>query len=184
MARVGATGPLVSYTDLQQIPDEGRRYELYDGEVWVVPSPLPLHQVVLDRFGDRLKAYRQAAGGLVFFSPLDVVFSEFSTAQPDIFFFTLDRAHLIDLRQVIRVAPDLAAEVLSPSTTSIDRGRKMKLYAQHGVREYWLIDPDLKRIEVCGLRDGMYAVVHVSTGAAAAVSGILPGFSVTADSLF
>jgi Uma2 family endonuclease len=64
----------MTYADLEQLPDDGRRYELYDGEVRVVPSPIPWHQLVADRFADQLKAYRDRFGGLLFMAPLDIVF--------------------------------------------------------------------------------------------------------------
>jgi Uma2 family endonuclease len=72
-------------------PEYGRRYELYDGEVFVVPSPMPLHQIAAQRFFELLRAYRREHGGLVFISPIDVVFSEFEVVQPDIVFFQKGR---------------------------------------------------------------------------------------------
>jgi Uma2 family endonuclease len=126
----------MTYAELEQMPDDGRRYELYDGEVFVVPSPVPLHQIVAHRLGNALEAYGRQHGGLVFLAPLDVVFSESNIAQPDVLFFVRERAHLIDLRSPIRVPPDLAIEVLSPGTEAVDRGRKMRMFERFGVKEY------------------------------------------------
>lgn len=183
MAPVRVVRPRVSFADLQQWPEDGRRYELYDGEVFVVPSPIPLHQLVVDRFADQLKAYRRMRGGLLFLSPIDIVFSEFDTAQPDIVFFEHSREHLIDLRKPIRVAPDLAVEVLSPSTAATDRGRKMQMFARYGVREYWLVDPDAKTIEVYWLADHAYVLAQSASDSETAQSTILQEFAVSVDAL-
>ena len=125
MAPVKLVQPRVSYADLQETPEDGRRYELYDGEVFVVPAPIPLHQLAVHQFGDLLKAYAQQHGGLVFLSPIDIVFSEFNVLQPDLVFFVNGREHLIDLRQAIRIVPDIAIEVVSPSSVRTDRGKKI-----------------------------------------------------------
>src|SRR5712691_4465344 len=127
MTPVGVVRPRVSYADLQQTPEDGRRYELYDGEIFVVPAPIPRHQRVVQNLELRLLSYVQSRGGLVLTSPIDIVFSEFDVVQPDIVFFSRDRAQLVDPDRAIRDAPDLAVEVLSPSTAATDRGKKMQM---------------------------------------------------------
>lgn len=184
MALVRGVRPPMTYADLEQLPDDGRRYELYDGEVWVVPSPIPWHQLVVDRFADQLKAYRERFGGLLFMAPLDIVFSPFNTAQPDVVFFVRDRERLIDLRKTIRVAPDLAVEVLSPSTEAMDRGKKMRMFARFGVREYWIVDPDRETVEVYYLSEGSYELVQAASRTQLAESRILPELIVNVGALF
>jgi Uma2 family endonuclease len=174
----------MTYADLEQLPDDGRRYELHDGEVWVVPSPIPWHQLVVDRFADQLKAYRERFGGLLFMAPLDIVFSQFNTAQPDVVFFVRDRERLIDLRKTIRVAPDLAVEVLSPSTEAMDRGKKMRMFARFGVREYWIVDPDSETVEVYYLSEGSYELVQAASTTQLAGSRILPELILNVGALF
>ncbi len=141
MATVKLVRPRVSYADLERSPEDGRRYELYDGEVFVVPAPLPRHQVVQMLIVELLRGYARAGGGCVLDSPIDVVFSEFDVLQPDVLFFKAERAHLVDLDAPIRHAPDLCVEVLSPSTAAADRGRKLQMYARYAVPEYWVVDP-------------------------------------------
>ena len=175
MAGVIATNPRVSFADLERWPDDGRRYELYDGEVYVVPSPLPLHQIVSARLYDVLRDYARAHGGIVLYAPLDIVLTEYDVVQPDLLLFTRDRQGLINLRKVTRHQPDLAIEILSPSTASNDRGRKLRLLARHGVREYWLVDPDEIRIEVYGLREDQFRIASTATGTEAVQSPLLPG---------
>lgn len=164
MAAVKAAHPRVSYADLERWPEDGRRYELYDGEVYVVPSPLPLHQVVSARLYDVLRDYVQMHGGIVLYAPLDIVLTDVDVVQPDILLFTRERQRLIDPRKVTRHPPDLAIEILSPSTASNDRGRKMQLLERHGVQEYWLVDPENLGIEVYWLSDDRFLVASTATG--------------------
>ena len=113
-----AATPRVSYADLERWPDDGRRYELYDGEVYVVPSPLALHQIAAARLYDLLHAYCRERGGIVLFAPLDIVLTEYDVVQPDLLVFAPKREHLLDPRKVTRQPPDLAVEILSPSTVA------------------------------------------------------------------
>ena len=184
MPSVKLLRPRVSFADLQRAPEDGRRYELYDGEVFVVPAPIPLHQIAVHRFADLLRAYAHGHGGLVFLSPIDIVFSEFDVVEPDVVFFEHGRESLIDLKRAIRVAPDLAVEVLSPSTAGTDRGKKMQMLARYGVREYWLVEPDARRVEVYWLAGEAYALAQTASASETVVSTILPDFSFIVDQLF
>jgi Uma2 family endonuclease len=169
----GAQPRRVSYADLEQWPDDGRRYELYDGEVYVVPSPLPLHQIASGRLHLFLEEYVRTHGGIVLYAPLDIVLTEYDVVQPDLLLFTRERQHLIDPRKVTRAPPDLAIEILSPSTASNDRGRKRWLLARHGVREYWLVDPANVSIEVYSLTEGQFVLAASVTGPQSVQSALL-----------
>jgi Uma2 family endonuclease len=184
MAPVKLVQPRVSYADLQQTPEDGRRYELYDGEVFVVPAPTPLHQLAIHEFANLLKAYAETHGGRVFLSPIDIVFSEYNVLQPDVVFFASGREHLIDLRQAIRIVPDIAIEVVSPSSVRTDRGKKMQAFARYGVREYWILDPEPRSVEVYGLADAGYLLTESVSGTGAAHSTILPDFSAPLHAIF
>ena len=170
--------PRVGYTDLLHQPEDGRRYEIYDGEVFVVPSPLPLHQIVADNVAQLLREYSEAQGGIAITSPLDIVFSEYNVLQPDVVFFSAGRRHLVKLREVIRGHPDLVVEVLSPSTEATDRGRKLQTFARFGVPEYWIIDSDAPSIEILKLEAGVYALAAKATGEGKALSATLPSLEV------
>lgn len=164
MAGVKAAQQRVSYADLVRWPEDGRRYELYDGEVYVVPSPLPLHQIVSARLYDVLRDYVRVHGGVVLYAPLDIVLTEYDVVQPDLLFFTREHERLIEPRKVTRHAPDLAIEILSPSTAPNDRGRKMRLLARHSVREYWLVDPEAPAVEVYRLEGNRFVLVCSASG--------------------
>src|SRR6187401_453048 len=159
MCPVKAVRPRVSCADLERAPEEGRRYELYDGEVFVVPAPLPRHQVVQHLIADMLRDFAGEHGGFAVGSPIDIVFSDYDVLQPDVVFFTAARAHLVDLDRVVRDPPDLCVEVISPSTQDRDRGRKMQMFARFGVPEYWIVDPRLRRVEVSRLDREAYALL-------------------------
>ena len=178
MPAMEAATPRVSYADLERWPDDGRRYELYDGEVYVVPSPLPLHQIAAARLYDFLSEYCRAHGGIVLFAPLDIVLTDYDVVQPDLLMFGAKRAHVIQPRQVTRQPPDLAVEILSPSTAANDRGRKMRLLAQHGVKEYWLVDPEALRVEIYALEQDAFGLAAAAAGSERATSKFVPNLTV------
>ena len=115
MATVETIRPRLTYADLERMPDDGRRYELYDGEVVVVPSPLPRHQIVHARLVELLRAYASARGGLCLYAPLDIVFSDYHVLQPDIVYFGPQRRSdaMWSERLHDEAAVDLAPETLA-----------------------------------------------------------------------
>ena len=165
--------PRVSYSDLCQQPEDGRRYELYDGGVFVVPSPLPLHQIVALNIYDWLRHHPRTRQGLALAAPLDIAFSEYDVVQPDVLYFEPERLPLLANRRVARVAPDLAIEVISPRTASNDRGRKMRMFARYGVREYWIVDPESERVEVHTLEGEAFRLVQEAAGNSSITSPLL-----------
>ena len=146
----------VTYAEMLEWPDDGRQYELYDGEVVVVPTPFPGHQRVAFNIAVLLRDYAERAGGVTLIAPLDIVFSEHNVVQPDVVFFSRERRHLVKDWEVTRAAPDLAVDVLAKRTESRDRGRKMELLARFGVPEYWIVDPAAETIEIYVLDHGVY----------------------------
>jgi Uma2 family endonuclease len=184
MAGVALNMRRVSYADMERWPDDGRRYELYDGQVFEVPSPLPVHQIIAGRLHVALDMYVREHGGIVLFAPLDIVLSDYDVVQPDLLLFTADRAHAINPRKVTRGAPDLAIEILSSATAANDRGRKRALLARHGVREYWLVDPDARTIEIFSLRLERLVSQVKQSGADRVSSPLLPDLSLRLPALF
>ena len=191
MARMAAG--LMSYADLQRMPDDGRQYELYDGEVRVVPSPTNRHQVVLKNLVALLMEYEKQNGGRLLFAPSDVVFTQYNVIQPDLLYFSEARRHLVQLDKPTDVPPDLTVEVMSPGTAAHDRGRKQAMCARFGVREYWIVDPLGETIEIFVLEGHAYwlaqksdiAGLAPSTQAALAVaSPTVAGLRVVASRIF
>ena len=174
----------VSYDDLAQLPEDGRRYELYDGEVFVVPSPILRHQVVALRLWRIFDDYASKTGGLAVASPIDIVFSDFDVVQPDVVFLSAASLRSVSLDGPIRRSPDLAVEVLSPSTASNDRGRKMRMLQRYGVPEYWIVDPVDETIEIYKLAESAYELVGTFSGTSEMHSAVLPDLTFIPSSVF
>lgn len=141
--------PSITWQDVQQMPDDGNRYEAIEGDVYMTPAPTPRHQTLLLRLYDALAALlRERHGGVLLVAPVGVEFpSTGEGVQPDLLFVSDERRRIIRDTSV-RGAPDLVVEILSPSTASHDRGTKRRLYERQGVREYWIVDPDEAAIDV------------------------------------
>jgi Uma2 family endonuclease len=183
MRRVEAVKRPVSYADLQRMPDDGNRYELYDGELDVVPSPFPIHQRVAQRLFIALFDFASHLGGEAFLAPFDIVLSEYNVVQPDVIYFAPESARRIRPYEHVRFPPDAAFEVLSASTARNDRGRKRDLMARYRVAEYWVIDPNERTIEISRLTGSGYADPLTITNGRC-VSSIIPGFEVDLERLF
>jgi Uma2 family endonuclease len=133
--------------DLQDLPDDGQRYEVIDGELFVTPSPSYDHQAAVALLRRRLAEYLERERvGYALFAPADVGFSPVRLVQPDVFVVPLASGHRPrSFDEVKRLL--LAAEVLSPSTARHDRVRKRALYRDEGVPEFWIVDLDSRTFE-------------------------------------
>lgn len=166
------------------MPDDGKRYELIDGEVIMSPSPSEKHQWTLAQLHLRMAAHvAKKKLGRVYFAPFDVVFSEKTALQPDLIFVSSARMGIIGPEYIIG-APDLVVEVLSPNRPSYDRVTKLEQYALHGVPEYWIIDPGEETAEVYRLAGKSYELKGVLGGDGALTTPFLPGWKLPVRSLF
>jgi Uma2 family endonuclease len=132
---------LLTYADyvLLTPPDSGN-YELHNGQIIYMPSPIPPHQKLSMRLSSRLFNHTDENKlGEIFTAPMDVVFNPIDTFQPDIFFLSNDRLHLIGDKK-IEGAPDLVVEILSPSNNPKEMGYKKVIYEMSNVKEYWIIN--------------------------------------------
>ena len=170
--------------DYKQMPDD-LRYELIEGDLELTPSPNYVHHELVTRLFERLRDFlrHHNVGGKVFIAPFDVVLSEHNVVQPDVFYISAERRGIITMDN-IQGAPDLVIEVLSPSTARRDRGPKRKIYARFGVREWWLVDPEARMVEVARLTQRGLETVRVYPPPLCAESMILPGFRVDVAALF
>jgi Uma2 family endonuclease len=133
-------------SDYLKFPMDGRRHELLDGEEIVTPPPTVNHQrIVLNVF--RVIENRTLGRGEVLISPVGVVLAKHTALEPDILYISKRRASIAK-SDLVRGAPDLAVEVVSPSTQTLDRGRKREAYEAAGVREYWVVDPFARVVEI------------------------------------
>ena len=171
-----------TYRHYCQLP-EGDRRELIEGDFYVVPPPNIRHQTISRNLGVRLWEFvREHRLGTVLLAPTDVLLSQESVVQPDILFVSNERRGII-AEANISGAPDLVVEVLSPGTADRDRDLKLRLYAGHGVREYWIVDPDEESVEVMALGpEGPTGVWRYASGSVR--SGLLPGLDVSLGEIF
>jgi Uma2 family endonuclease len=138
---------VLTYREYEALPADGRRYEIHEGELSVTPAPSPQHQMISRNLFRILDAHVRAKGiGEVLYSPIDVILSDTSIVQPDIVYLDPTRLGAISHRG-IEGAPTLAIEVLSPTTTLIDRSTKPQLYARHAVPFFWLVDPEGRTVD-------------------------------------
>jgi Uma2 family endonuclease len=172
-----------NYQDYFQLPED-KRYEILDGELYVVPAPNIRHQRISRRMLVALNAHIEEKGlGEVFDAPCDVVFSDENIAQPDLLFVRRERLGLLTEAN-LAAAPDLAVEILSPGTRQKDLAIKRKIYARFGVREYWIVDPDANTVEVLVWRKSGYAMAGIYREAEHLVSPLLPELVLPLDRVF
>jgi Uma2 family endonuclease len=172
----------MTYAEYAALPEDGRRYELINGELIVAAAPNGKHLLASKRFYDGLNSFVEAGEpGLVFYAPYELKYSEYDAVQPDLFFVGRDRMHIVQLDYMTE-APDLIAEVLSPSNRRHDLVTKTAIYARLGVAEYWILDPDEETILVQVLCNGVYVPSVSADGIAR--SELLSGFAVDPTVLF
>ena len=139
----------LTYDDFVLFPDDGKRHEMIDGEHYVTPSPNLRHQQLVGRLHVEIAVYLRAhpQAGQVFLSPLDVVLSHYDVVEPDLLFVAGDQTAIMTDKNV-QGPPALVVEVLSKSSRKRDAQTKRRLFERTGVREYWLVDPELDAMQV------------------------------------
>ena len=163
--------------DYFALPDRNRHIELSDGELIMPPHPTFRHQEALKRLFLRLNAFVEEHDlGVVQLAPLPVRLWPGKIREPDIFFIA--RGHVDRIGEQVCGVPDLIVEVTSPSTARLDRLEKFYEYARAGVKEYWIVDPDARTVEVYGLEGGAYLLGGRWGPGETAASGLLKGFEV------
>jgi Uma2 family endonuclease len=172
-----------TYDDLFSLPDEGKRYEIIEGDLYEIPAPGWEHVTVVMNLIKLLGAIVEALGGRLATAPADVCFEGVDPVQPDIM-VTLPGWTGKVRRRGLQGAPDLLVEVLSPSSRGHDTFTKRALYARAGVREYWIVDPSNRTLEILTLdRDALHTR-QIAVGDEIAISPLLDGFAVPLAAVF
>jgi Uma2 family endonuclease len=164
----------LTYQDYLLLPDDGKRYEIIDGDLYMTPSPITIHQMIVGRLSQLLMNYFDAHPiGTVFVAPYDVILSDVDVVEPDLLVVLKDGAARITAKNV-QGPPDVAIEILSPGTAARDRDLKRKRYEHFGVKEYWLVDPDANTLEILRLTEGRFHRLSLTTRPATCVSPLFP----------
>jgi Uma2 family endonuclease len=173
-----------TYADYAALPDDGRRYEIINGMLYMPPAPSMLHQAANRWFVFYLTTYVQLTGlGQVFSAPCDVELAPNVVVQPDVIIVLNTNLGIITPSHIVGV-PDLLVEITSPGTVGYDRRTKQDAYARVGVPEYWIADPAAQTIEVLQLERDSYRSAGVFQGQATLPSRIVPGLPVRVAQFF
>ncbi|HKQ08768.1 MAG TPA: Uma2 family endonuclease [Blastocatellia bacterium] len=178
--------PLMTIDDLDALPDDGYRYEIIEGELFVSRAPNLKHQRVMGKlFGAFLTYLDRNPIGEILTTP-GVIFSDYDGVIPDLAFITYERRDEIAAGDRITGAPDLVVEIISPGAENEKRDRvaKRQLYGKYGVKEYWVVDPYLQTIEVYLLEGQRLELKARYSQADELLSSVLPGFACKVESIF
>jgi Uma2 family endonuclease len=173
--------------DLELLPDDGKRYEIIDGELYVSKQPHWYHQLICLDLAEPLQRWsRETNAGVVNAAP-GVIFADDDDVAPDLVWISHERlATALEPDGKLHAAPDLVVEVLSPGATNQrrDREAKFKLYARRGVREYWIVDWQRRQIELYRRVDAALQLVATLLEGDNLSSPLLPGFELPLRELF
>jgi Uma2 family endonuclease len=183
----GMPGPLQgmwTYEDYTALPDDGNRYEVLQGVLYMAPSPGKWHQKAVGMiFHYLLMAVQLAGWGEVYVAPFDVVLDPKNTVQPDVLVVLNEHLDRVTKSGVMG-APDLVVEIASPATARIDLSVKLHAYASAGVAEYWVVNPDARTVEVLVLEQGMYNSLGIYYGPAVLPSRVVSNLNVQVEQFF
>jgi Uma2 family endonuclease len=181
------TEPPLTIAALESTPDDGNRYELIEGELYVSSAPNFFHQTVLTRLMDALLAYlrKRALGQIV--PGVGIVFDDFNGVIPDLVFLSHERKKRILKGGRLTGAPEIVIEILSPGASNERRDREVKraLYSHRGVTEYWIVDPEARTVELYRKqRTGGFGPALLLQADDELTSSVLPGFRLPLAGLF
>ncbi len=172
-----------TYDDLFALPDDGKRYEIIEGELYEMPSPGSAHALTILKLILAIHPLIARLGGEVMTAPLDIFFIGANPVQPDLLAILPGGSSRIVPRGV-EGPPDLIVEVLSPSNRGHDRLTKRALYARAGVREYWIADPEARTLEIFVLDRDAFHLAVAASGDERPVSPLLGLLPVAVAELF
>jgi Uma2 family endonuclease len=178
--------PLLTVADLDALPDDGNRYELFEGEIFVSRAPSLSHQRVLGNIYALIRDYlNQNPLGEILLTP-GVIFDDFNGAIPDAIFISNQRKREIISGERVKGAPELVIEIVSPGKENERRDRvvKRQVYGKHGVKEYWIADPQNKSLEIYRLKRHTLTLVETLMDEDEITSSVLLGFKCSVSGIF
>jgi Uma2 family endonuclease len=178
--------PVLTIADLDALPDDDNRYELFEGELFVSRAPSLSHQRVLGNIYAIVRVYlEQNPTGEILLTP-GVIFDEFNSAIPDAVFSSHQRISEIVSGERIIKAPELVIEIVSPGKENARRDREVKrqVYGKHGVKEYWIADPLNRSLEIYHLKRHNLALAETLMDEDDLTSSVLPEFKCKVRQIF
>lgn len=174
-----------TYADYLNLPNDGKRYEIIEGVLYVANAPDADHQFTVTEISAELRNFvKQHRLGRVLVAPFEVHLTPRSRpVQPDVLFVSAARwpqGHVA----AFEGAPDLVVEVISPSRVRVDRVIKFTAYESAGVREYWIANPRTRTVEVYVLENGEYGLLGEFAGDERIQSLVVEGIEIVAETLF
>ena len=179
--------PLLTIADLEAMPDDdGNRYELIEGELYVSCAPGLTHQIVSDNIVHLIRTYLDDHPIGIVVSTIGLILSNYSGVIPDIVFFRHEDYDRLVSNERLYAAPEIVVEILSSGSDNIRRDRvaKHKLYSKYGVKEYWLVDREKQALEVYRLSGATLELAAQLRGDDELTTPILPEFSCQANQIF
>ena len=173
-----------TYQDYLDLPEDGKRYEVINGEFIMVAAPSTFHQSVLINLVNDLKNFlNREKVGKVFCVPIDVKLSDRNVVQPDIIFVSQNNSNIITENNV-EGTPDLIIEILSPDTAYHDLIEKKEIYERFDVKEYWIVDPKKQRIEIYQNINQRFELNQRIELEGTVESLVIKGFKISLESIF
>jgi len=178
--------PLITIYDLEALPDDGKTYELFEGELSVAKAPSLKHQELIGRLVTILNNYLdQNPTGQIWVTP-GVIFDEYNSAIPDLAYIAQDRIRQIASGIHIVGAPDLVIEIMSPGSENVRRDQvvKRQTYAKFGVKEYWVVEPIVEIVEISRLQENILASAGTFRAGDEVTSPLLPDLRFAISDVF
>jgi Uma2 family endonuclease len=179
--------PLLTVSDLGALPEDGQKYELISGGLYVSRAPHIHHQLAISNITIAFGAYfSKNPIGKIAPGP-GVIFTEYDAVIPDLVFLTnASYERVISPEGKLTAAPELAIEILSAGTDNVRRDRvvKRRLYGEHGVQEYWIVDMLTLSVEVYRLQGSNLELIETRKVGDAVTSPLLPDFKLQVADIF
>jgi Uma2 family endonuclease len=176
--------PPLTVAEYRNLPETGPRYQLIEGDLYMAPAPTRFHQDISRNLQGALDRYLEANPvGILYNAPFDVYLTDLDVFQPDLLVVRNENRSILT-EAGAEGAPDFAIEILSPKTRQLDLVNKKRVYARLGVKELWIIDPDLETVNVYRFEENASEPVQIARFGERLAASILPGFNLAVDAVF
>ena len=174
---------MMTYNQYLELPDDGSRYEIIEGQLHLMTSSLGVrHQSISRRFTIAFD-FSCKQNGVFWAAPIDVILSDENVRHPDFVFIKNENLHIVTERGIEGV-PDLIGEILSPTSVKYDRKGKFETYQKFGVHEYWIIDPQNEILEQFQFQNGHYVLKKVYERSETVTSEQIQCIQISLDKIF